>query len=77
MAIRDNEPQIIWGGALSAISHWAKAEKGSEEKTIKNHSALNLSAHDELIHLRKENEQLRMEREILKKAAVFFAKETE
>jgi hypothetical protein len=43
-----------------------RLEKGPEEKTIKNHSALNLSAHDELIHLRKENEQLRIEREILK-----------
>jgi transposase len=31
----------------------------------------------ELIQLRKENNQLRMEREILKKAAVFFAKEVE
>jgi transposase len=38
---------------------------------------LNLADQDELIRLRKENEQLRMEREILKKAAVFFAKETE
>jgi transposase len=38
---------------------------------------LNLADHDELIRLRKENEQLRMEREILKKAAVFFAKEAE
>ncbi|PKD38515.1 hypothetical protein U737_18325 [Methylomonas sp. LW13] len=36
-----------------------------------------MGEHDELIRLRKENEQLRMEREILKKAAVFFAKEAE
>jgi len=65
------------GVSLSAISRWVKAEKDPDEKMIKNNSALNLSAHDELIHLRKENEQLRMEREILKKAAVFFAKEAE
>jgi transposase len=38
---------------------------------------LSLGDHDELIRLRRENEQLRMEREILKKAAVFFAKEAE
>ena len=30
---------------------------------------------DELTRLRRENKQLRMEREILKKAAAFFAKE--
>jgi transposase len=39
--------------------------------------SLSLTDQDELIRLRKENEQLRMEREILKKAAVFFAKEAE
>ncbi len=32
---------------------------------------------EELIRLRKENQRLRMEREILKKAAAFFAKESE
>lgn len=36
-----------------------------------------LSADDkaELMRLRKENKQLRMEKEILKKASAFFAKE--
>jgi len=38
---------------------------------------LSLADQAELLRLRKENEQLRMEREILKKAAVFFAKEAE
>lgn len=33
------------------------------------------SEQDELEHLRAENRRLRMEREILKKAAAFFAKE--
>jgi transposase len=36
---------------------------------------LNLTDQDELTRLRKEVEQLRMERDILKKAAVFFAQE--
>jgi transposase len=36
---------------------------------------LNDSERDELARLRKENARLRMEREILKKAAAFFAKE--
>jgi len=34
-----------------------------------------LTGQDELIRLRKEVEQLRMERETLKKAAVFYAPE--
>jgi transposase len=32
--------------------------------------------HEELLRLRTENQRLRMEREILKKATVFFAKES-
>ena len=32
---------------------------------------------DELVRLRAENERLRMERDILKKAAAFFARESE
>jgi len=65
------------GVSLSAIRRWVKAEKGPDEKATKNHYALNLNAQNELLQLRKEVEQLRMEREILKKAAVFFAKEAE
>jgi len=65
------------GVSLSAIRRWVKAEKGPEEESVKNGPTLNLNAQDELLRLRKENKQLRMEREILKKAAVFFAKEAE
>ncbi len=49
------------------MSRWVKAEQGPDKKATKNHSALNLNAQDELLQLRKENEQLRMEREILKR----------
>ncbi len=38
-------------------------------------SPVNLTEHDELLRLRKENARLKMEREILKKAAAFFAQE--
>jgi len=66
------------GISQSALGRWVRAERkplANESSTKK--SGLNLADHDELIRLRKEIEQLRMEREILKKAAVFFAKETE
>jgi transposase-like protein len=38
--------------------------------------ALTSAERDELTRLRRENKRLQMEREILKKAAAFFAKET-
>jgi transposase-like protein len=38
--------------------------------------ALTTSEREELTRLRRENKRLQMEREILKKAAAFFAKET-
>ena len=65
------------GISLIAIGRCARAERtparpSSEKKTI-----LNLTDQTELIRLRRENEQLRMEREIIKKAAVFFAREIE
>ncbi|MEF3073868.1 hypothetical protein V2P20_02405 [Methylobacter sp. Wu1] len=68
-----NKPSIIW-----VYRNWVRAERkpsGKESATKK--SCLNLADQDELIRLRKENEQLRMEREILRKAALFFAKEAE
>ncbi len=66
------------GISLSAIGRWVRAERGPDAKqTADQPSRLNLSSHTELTRLRKENEQLRMEREILKKAAVFFANEVD
>ena len=38
--------------------------------------ALTTSEREELGHLRRENQRLRMEREILKKATAFFARES-
>ena len=66
------------GISLSALGRWVRAEsKPSTNGSATKKPSLSLENHDELIRLRKENEQLRMEREILKKAAVFFAKEAE
>jgi transposase len=39
--------------------------------------ALTTNEHEELVRLRRENRRLQMERDILKKATAFFAKESE
>lgn len=54
------------------ISRWKKEYQEGRFKQIGSFSS---SKTDELERLRKENKQLKIEREILKKAAVFFAKE--
>ncbi len=61
------------GLSLSALGRWVRAERGSV--SLSKRPVLNLAEQGELARLRKENEHLRMEREILKKATVFFAKE--
>lgn len=63
------------GISLSAIGRWVRAEQGPTIVSSSRKKVLNLTDQDELSCLRKEVEQLRMERDILKKAAVFFAKE--
>lgn len=46
-----------------------------EQEELKSGSMLNADDKAELLRLRKEVKQLRMEKEILKKASAFFAKE--
>jgi transposase len=53
------------------------AERGSAATATPKAAALSLTGQAELLRPCKENEQLRMDREIIKKAAVFFAKEIE
>jgi transposase len=65
------------GISLSALGRWVRAERGPATVSIENKSVLNLTDQTELVRLRKENERLRMEREILKKAAGIEAKEVE
>ena len=73
------------GISRSAIGRWVRAEQGSLSPLATKKSVLNLTDPCELTRLRKEVEQLRMERDILqgarckvpfrvKKAAIFFAK---
>ena len=53
------------------LRHWLKASRPQPEVP------LTTDERTELAQLRKENAQLRMEREILKKATAFFAKESD
>ena len=48
----------------------------TNHRSKKINSSSNDSANEELIRLRKENRLLRQERDILKKATAYFAKET-
>ena len=63
------------GVSLSALGRWVRAERGPGVGSAGQKPTLNLAGQDELAQLRKENERLRMEREILKKAVAFFAKD--
>jgi len=55
------------------LSRWKKEIEGDIEGEMSPGSSV--AMHAELKRLRKENKRLKMEREILKKAAAFFAKE--
>ncbi len=57
------------------LGRWKKASEQPENESALPGSMVTIQA--ELKRLKKENKQLKMEREILKKAAAFFAKEQE
>jgi transposase len=58
----------------TALREWVKrAEVDAGESST---GALTTAEREELTRLRRENKRLQMEREILKKAAAFFAKES-
>lgn len=54
------------------LRHWLKEEKAERGERP---GGLSSDEREELARLRDENAKLRMEREILRKAAVFFARE--
>ena len=58
----------------SALYEWVKRAKADQGKGKS--GVLITAEREELSRLRKENRELKMERDILKKAAAFFAKES-
>ncbi len=63
------------GLAETAVRRWLKQAEIDEGKGAA--GALTKDELEELRRLRRENRELRQEREILKKAAIFFAKESQ
>jgi transposase-like protein len=59
----------------TALRRWV--EQAEVEAGCGPEGALKRSEREELVELRRENRRLRLEREILKKATAFFAKESE
>lgn len=59
----------------TALREWVR--RGEVDAGKSDTGALTTSEREELQRLRRENKRLQMEREILKKAAAFFAKENE
>jgi transposase len=62
------------GVTANQLHRWAKDQT---EAMLSKRNERGETLEDENRRLRKENERLRMEKAILKKAAAFFAKETE
>jgi transposase len=60
----------------ATIARWVREHKQQTEETFNGHPS-SRQLIEENRRLKKENQRLRMEREILKKAAAFFAKESE
>lgn len=66
--------------SAQAIRNWVAAadrqEGRKEAKPVAPDAALTAAERDELARLRRENRQLRVERDILSRAAAWFARET-
>ena len=59
----------------STLSNWVRAERDAKARAD-DPDGLTESERDELRRLRRENTELRIDREILRKAAAYFARET-
>ena len=61
--------------STSAVHRWIQADK--KNSGIMTQNSLGETDQQELVRLRVENKRLKMEREILKKATAFFAKDSQ
>jgi transposase len=59
-----------------SIRNWTAAADRQESRREEVLPALSANEREELVRLRRENKQLRVERDILSKAAAWFARET-
>ena len=59
----------------NVLCRWVQEYENDNTEAFRGHGKRN-AEQDELHRLREENKRLKMEKEILKMAAVFFAKET-
>lgn len=66
-----NKAAAAVGVAYSTLNKWVHKLDNQVDRAEKRYA----SAEDELVELRAEVRRLRLEREILKKAAVYFAKD--
>ena len=69
-----NEVAANLGIHVSMINRWIREYRQSQQNAFKGNGSLS-SEQQELRRLREENSKLKMERDILKKAAAFFARE--
>ncbi len=67
---REFEPSV------QAIRNWVAQADRSEGRRDQKNDALTTAEREELVRLRRENKQLKLERDILSRAAAWFARET-
>ena len=70
-----NEVALSLGIKRGTLGNWVKAARDARDRDA-DPAGLNESERAELQRLRRENVELRADREILRKAAAYFARET-
>ena len=68
---------VTSNGRPIALRRWKRELESDGNQAFPGKGNLSAEKQEELDRLRKENKRLRMEREILKKATAFFAKESQ